>query len=292
MNGNMLPAIVVSCAGQGLEGLLSREWLLTNRLGSYASSSVVGCNTRRYHGLLVAATHPPVGRVATLSCVMEELEVGGKTYALATNEFSGAFSPRGCEHMVEFRNDPAPATVWRVGGAELTKEIILAEAANALAVRYTLRGAKGRLLLRPFTAMRDFHALRRASQPHQLGHEITSRGYLAVRDLHGPDLVLYLKAGGEFHQQGQWWYQFLYRQEHRPRAGRHRGSLLARALYLRTRRRRSPASSRPAPAPPWKWISTPSATAAARGWSRSPPTWATAPTSSPAAWPWPPMRSP
>ena len=85
------PPIVVTCGGRPLEGLLGNEWLLTNRIGAYASSTVVGCNTRRYHGLLVAATSPPVGRIAALSTVMEQLVVGGTTYHLATNEFLGSF---------------------------------------------------------------------------------------------------------------------------------------------------------------------------------------------------------
>ena len=75
--GALPPPIVVPGGGDRLDALLSREWLLTNRLGAYASGTAAGCNTRRYHGLLVAASHPPVGRLVTISLLMERLTAGG-----------------------------------------------------------------------------------------------------------------------------------------------------------------------------------------------------------------------
>ncbi|MHC4982544.1 MAG: glycogen debranching enzyme N-terminal domain-containing protein, partial [Planctomycetota bacterium] len=65
------PPIVVHAAAQGLDRMLALEWLLSNRVGAYCSSTAAGCNTRRYHGLLVAATAPPMARVVALSTVME-----------------------------------------------------------------------------------------------------------------------------------------------------------------------------------------------------------------------------
>ena len=212
MNSKLPSPIVVARAGQELSQLLGREWLMTNKLGSYASSTVLGCNTRRYHGLLIAATLPPVGRVAALSTVMEQLVVGDQTHSLATNEFSGTFSPRGEQYLVEFRDEPAPTFVYRIGELELVKEIILAESANALAIRYTLRGGAARLLLWPFTAMRDYHHLRKVSQPHQVTFDVVAGG-IAVRDRQGPSQVLHVYSGAEFLPRPQWWYQFLYRQD-------------------------------------------------------------------------------
>ena len=83
------PLFSLATEGQ-LEPWRSREWLLTNGLGGFASSSVVGCNTRRYHGLLCAATTPPVGRVMVLSRVGEILHLDGKTdrpLELSVNQF-------------------------------------------------------------------------------------------------------------------------------------------------------------------------------------------------------------
>ena len=212
MNTKLPSPIVVVRAGQEVSRLLGREWLMTNKLGSYAASTVLGCNTRRYHGLLIAATLPPVGRVATLSTVMEQLVVGDQTHSLATNEFAGTFSPRGDQYLVEFRDEAAPTFVYRVGEIELTKEIILAESANALAIRYTLRGGSARLLLWPFAAMRDYHNLRKVSQPHQLTFDVVPGG-IAIRDRQGPSQVLHVYSGSQFQPRPQWWYQFLYRQD-------------------------------------------------------------------------------
>ena len=188
-----------------------KEWLITNRIGAYASSTVVGCNTRRYHGLLIAATAAPVGRVLTVATVMEELTVGGQTFELGNNEFEDAFCPDGTAYLSEFRNETAPTFVYRAGGATLTKEIILADSANTVALRYTLAGAPGSLRIRPFVALRDFHHLRQADQPHQLTFEITDKG-IVVQDMKWPDHTAYLSGdGAEFCGEGQWWYRFVYR---------------------------------------------------------------------------------
>lgn len=214
MNKHLPSPVIVPCQNADLDTLLSKEWLLTNRLGAYASSSIIGCNTRRYHALLVAATLPPVGRICALSTVMEQLQIDGQVYFLASNEFSGAFSPRGYEHLVEYRHEVSPTFVYRVGGAELVKEIILARDSNAVAIRYTLKGKSGRLMLWPFVAMRDFHGLRHVYQPHQLTYDVTASG-LAIQDRHqlkSPVLHIF-SPEASLAPRPQWWYRFLYRQD-------------------------------------------------------------------------------
>ena len=208
-----LPCPTVVPVGDDPRDLLDIEWLITNRIGAYASSTPVGCNTRRYHGLLVAATAPPVGRLLAVATVMEDLTVCGRTVELATNEFEDTFSPNGTALLSEFRNGAAPTFIYQVGAATLTKEIVLAEAANTVAVRYTLDGAPGSLRVRPFVALRDYHHLRRADQPHQMTFEVDHEG-ATVRDMKRPDHVVYLRAdGAAFQGEGVWWYRFLYRMD-------------------------------------------------------------------------------
>src|SRR5580692_11358069 len=91
-----------------LEAALRREWLETNGLGGFASSTIVGLNTRRYHGLLTAATNPPVGRLLLLSKFEETLVVEGRRYDLSANQYPGAVHPQGYRFMREFRLDPFP----------------------------------------------------------------------------------------------------------------------------------------------------------------------------------------
>ena len=207
-----MPApLVVPCGQADLSELLSREWLLANRIGAYASSTVLGCNSRRYHALLVAATAPPMGRRSALATVMEQVSVGGRTFDLATNEFPGAFWPRGFEHLVEFRNDVSPTFVYHLGDAELTKEVILAEAANAVALRYTVRGAAAAMTIWGFAALRDFHRLRSAEDPHQLTFDHVDHG-VRIEDRSDPGHPLHLiSRDAIFQAEPRWWYKFLYR---------------------------------------------------------------------------------
>ena len=90
-----------------LEAARGREWLETNGLGGFASSTIVGMNARRYHGLLIAATNPPVGRVLLLSKYEETLDIGGEKFDLSVNRYSGAVYPQGHLFLKEFRLDRA-----------------------------------------------------------------------------------------------------------------------------------------------------------------------------------------
>lgn len=215
-------AISIPCAGDDCELLLNREFLLANSLGAYASASVLGTNTRRYHGLLIAASTPPVGRIATLSSLLDQLIVdlpGGEreTYDLATFEFLGKLLPQGHRNLVEFRNDLAATFVFRCGKIELVKEVLLAEDANAVAVRYRLtRGARATLRIRPFLAMRDYHGLRQACDRHQMrcwqgaeGFQVEDRAFSAH------SLCVGLRQGGAgpapTQLDEQWWNRFRYR---------------------------------------------------------------------------------
>jgi predicted glycogen debranching enzyme len=217
---DLLPQpIIVRPDEHELDELLATEWLLSNRIGAYACSTVLGCNTRRYHGLLVAATVPPVGRIVALASVMERVVIGETVYELATNEFEDTFSPEGMVHLVEFRNDVAPTFVFRLGEVELVKRILLAPNKNAAAVQYTFdghaRAASGRpditLHLRPFAAMRDFHSVREADRPRTMIFESAERGVM-VQDRSDPKHSLYLTSqDAGFQPDAQWWNGLRYR---------------------------------------------------------------------------------
>ena len=114
-----LPAFQATLNGSApLEDLLSREWLVTNQLGAYAAGTVVAANTRRYHGLLVAPTRPPLGRVVLLSKLQEVLLVEGQIYELSVNEFPDVFHPRGHQHLVDFQIEPFVCWRYEMEGVE------------------------------------------------------------------------------------------------------------------------------------------------------------------------------
>src|SRR5258706_3954538 len=97
-----------------LEAALRREWLETNGLGGFCSSTIIGLNTRRYHGLLTAATKPPVGRIVMLSKLEEVLVIGERRYELSANQYPGVVHPQGFKYQTGFRLDPLPVFSYEV----------------------------------------------------------------------------------------------------------------------------------------------------------------------------------
>src|SRR6266404_3246722 len=124
-----------------LEVASGREWLETNGIGGYASSTIIGLNTRRYHGLLVAATKPPVGRMVLLSKMEEALVVDGRRFELSCNRYPGVVHPQGHLYLKEFRQDPFPVFVYEVGGIELEKSVFMVHGENTTVIQYELRGS-------------------------------------------------------------------------------------------------------------------------------------------------------
>jgi predicted glycogen debranching enzyme len=140
-----------------------REWLETNGIGGFASASINGCNTRRYHGLLVAATKPPVGRLVLLSKLEETLIIGDRRVELSTNRYPGTVQPEGFRLLKQFRLDPFPTFTFEVEGIEIEKTVFMVHGENTTVVEYrVVRGtpqANLRLELRPLIAFRDYHSL-------------------------------------------------------------------------------------------------------------------------------------
>jgi predicted glycogen debranching enzyme len=139
-----------------------REWLVTNGIGGFASGTVSGNLTRRYHGLLVAALQPPVGRMQLVAKLDEIARYDGADYALGTNRWaSGAIEPRGYVHIENFRLD-GTMPVWRfaIGDAILEKRVWMRHGENTTYVQYTmLRGSQSmELELRTLINYRDFHS--------------------------------------------------------------------------------------------------------------------------------------
>jgi predicted glycogen debranching enzyme len=146
-----------------LDAALRREWLETNGIGGFASSTINGCNTRRYHGLLVAATKPPIGRFVLLSKLEETLIVDGTAYELGTNRYPGTVHPKGFQFLNQFRIDPFPAFTFSVDGVEIEKTVFMVPGQNTTVIEYRLKSAPKsaavKLELRPLIAFRDYHTL-------------------------------------------------------------------------------------------------------------------------------------
>ncbi|HXN50356.1 MAG TPA: amylo-alpha-1,6-glucosidase [Candidatus Acidoferrum sp.] len=145
-----------------LEAAESREWLVTNGIGGYASGTIAGSMTRRYHGLLVAALQPPARRTQMVAWIDEFVRSGGAEFALATHRWaSGAVEPKGFQHIEELRLEgTVPVWTYTLEDARLEKRIWMRQGANTTYVEYTLVQGSNPLEmeLKALVNYRDFHA--------------------------------------------------------------------------------------------------------------------------------------
>ena len=140
-----------------------KEWLITNGMGGYASSTVSGANSRRYHGLLVAATHPPVGRLVMLSKLDDALIVDGNRFDLDANVYGEeVIHPHGYENLRQFRLDPFPVYTYANDEFVLEKSVFMPRGQNTVVIEYVLTRRDNhkdiRLEVSPLIAFRDYHA--------------------------------------------------------------------------------------------------------------------------------------
>ncbi|HVB63786.1 MAG TPA: glycogen debranching enzyme N-terminal domain-containing protein [Nitrolancea sp.] len=126
---------------QDLDDGLRHEWLVTNGIGGYASGTVAGVNTRRYHGLLMAALRPPIARALLLARTHETVIVNGYPYPLHSSEYAdGTIDPSGYRYLQGFRLDGTlPVWRYRCGEVEIEKRLWMVYGRNTTVVRYTPR---------------------------------------------------------------------------------------------------------------------------------------------------------
>lgn len=196
-----------------LQPWVGREWLQTNGTGAFASCSLVGANTRRYHGLLIASTMPPVGRVVALNRLSESIRhPDGQTYDLAVNYFRNTVTPHGERFLQSFAHDVTTRWHYDVGGISVRKEAMLCWGRNVCGIKYTIEppnGAPGEIefTMQPFVTLRDFHTLMRADGHSSVRADPAGDGCIVQRWGH----QLHLKCvGSTFAEQCDWWYGFCY----------------------------------------------------------------------------------
>src|SRR6185503_638474 len=194
-----------------LEAASSREWLETNGLGGFASSTLAGMNTRRYHGLLMAATKPPVGRVLLLSKLEETLIVGAQRYDLSVNRYPGAVHPQGYRYLKQFRLDPFPIFTYELEGLELEKRVFMAHGENTTVVEYELRGSAPEcwLEIRPLIAFRDYHGLTHRNDGLNPAVAMT-HGRATVEPYAGLPPLHFAHDAIDLTPTGDWYYRFEY----------------------------------------------------------------------------------
>ncbi len=197
-----------------LERALNTEWLLTNGLGGYAMGTALGVNTRRYHGLLVAATTPPVGRVVALHSMIEQLVFADQTFELSTQQFGERLllHPSGWRSMVSTGNDGTSVfSTLRHGPINVLRSCSMMHGRNAIVLHYRVGGitSPATMRLRPMTPLRDFHDLHESTSATSLDadHEGNVR-------MHRDQFILQWSVNWDYwHYDPQWWNNFAYLQD-------------------------------------------------------------------------------
>jgi predicted glycogen debranching enzyme len=193
---------------------LACEWLEADGLGGFASGTVGGIRTRRYHALLLAATTPPTGRMVLVSGLEVWLETPAGRFPLSSQRYTpDVVHPDGQDRLIEFRVDPWPRWTFRAeDGTEVAQELIAHAGHPEVALRWRLlRGASARLVVRPLMSGRDYHGLHRENpgfrfEPDVTGARVTWQVYPGLP----PVSAL---ANGAYRHEPAWYRNFLYEAE-------------------------------------------------------------------------------
>lgn len=183
------------------------EWLETNGLGGWSGSTVIGCNTRRYHGLLVAATVPPAERMVLVSKMEETIIAGDGRYELSSNLYQGeTIHPKGYQYLESFTRELFPEWIYEAGGVRLRKTLGMVHGENSTLVKYEVLDAPGpfTLELRPFLAVRGYHELMHANDAVKK-EASCEKNILKIKVYDNtPDIFIHAPRGHYQHQPG--WY--------------------------------------------------------------------------------------
>ncbi|MCG8401870.1 MAG: amylo-alpha-1,6-glucosidase [Firmicutes bacterium] len=194
---------------------VSREWLVTNGLGGYASGTLIGANTRKYHGLLVASLTPPVRRTVLLAKLDERFQAGGRVYNLAVNQAAGGVTDAGFIHLQRAVFEPLPVFTYSFGDIFMEKTVGMVYGKNTTVITYRVQnGAEpAALLLRPLVNCRDFH--RTAGEGEvQFSQQPGEKGTIITTVPEVPDLRI-ICSHGEYQPGGQWYRGMFYSEEER-----------------------------------------------------------------------------
>ncbi|MES2567126.1 MAG: amylo-alpha-1,6-glucosidase [Bacteroidota bacterium] len=192
------------------ENALTKEWIITNGIGGYASSTIIGTNTRRYHGLLIASLNPPTERKLMVSKVEETILHNHIETKLSTNQYVDAVYPEGYYYIKGFTRTPLPTTLFRAGEAELSKTIFMVYNSNTTVVEYTNASTVSfRLRLNPLYAVRDYHSLLR--EEHNYHYFVKNNGQIhSIYAYAGAETLHFMHTKGYYTANPHWNKNILY----------------------------------------------------------------------------------
>ena len=202
-------------ACQNLRKSLRREWLETNGLGDYASSTLVCCHTRKYHGLFVTELARPAGRHVLLSTLEESLLMADKEFFFSCRKHPGVYYPRGHEYMQSAGLGCLPRFRYRFGDVFVTRELMFLPGRHVLLIRYEAAVTSPEtppltLRLKPLLACRNMHAVRHAGGSPAAAASPTLFGVSVQPDPALPPLFLQVDGASVFRSAPDWYYAVEY----------------------------------------------------------------------------------
>ena len=199
-----------------LEYSLKREILSASKTGAYCNTSIVTCNTRRYHGLLAA----PVdslggGKYVLLSSLDESLLMNGRQFNLGIHCYGDVYEPRGHKYIVDFDADPEPKITYKVGGILFSKTILMVPDSDQVMIRYDLLEApmKTTLILKPFLAFRNVHSITHQNPEADTSFKEVDGGVSFCLYKGFPELNLQLSSKSQFRYMPYWYNGITYSDE-------------------------------------------------------------------------------
>lgn len=197
------------------QGLLTLEWLETNGIGGYASSTVINCHTRKYHGLLVAKLQNPPGKFVLLSNIEDSILLDQKEYFLISHKYPGVMYPKGYKNIVEFKANNVPSFKYRLGKTQIKKEIMLISRENTVLIKYSglKKGVEAKLRIKPLLALRDFHRLSYENLSIQVRTYPCNNGFFIAPYQGMPGLFVQANKAFQFQSSPEWYRNFEYIQE-------------------------------------------------------------------------------
>jgi len=184
---------------------MDKEWIITNGLGGYASSTIIGANTRGYHGLLVVSL-PYLRRLLVLSKLEEEIILDGERYSLSVNRYPDIIYPDGNRYLVDFRLDPKPRYLYRIDGINIEKTIVMPVGQNTSIISYKSDSTSNvEFFVRPLVNCRDFHSRTRENSGVAFSQYPIPGGVRLGSNVETQSLYLRSSCGG--YESSENWYR-------------------------------------------------------------------------------------
>ncbi len=196
--------------------MLEKEWLLTNGLGGYASSTVLGVNTRKYHGLLVSALQPPGDRRVCLAKLDEDVKIDNNCYSLGTNEFREVIYPQGYRFLRKFSIAPFPRYDYTVHNIEIMKTIFMPKRKNVIAAIYRIinkNDSKINVRIHPLLTCRHFHSVVDRAKNHPHFSQRQENNEVEITFSREKTTVALRASEGKFNEKPNWIERLYYRKE-------------------------------------------------------------------------------